>query len=102
MDAALIRLVTRAAREGLHLDPMDGHAHTAGTAAPDTLNRLRARRDDITALLAGGCAACGATPWIREHDTSIPWCRPHARQRGEQLLRHERPDLLADDRRPAP
>jgi len=95
MDTQLIRLLTTAHRTGLTFTHdttrviVTGHPHD-----PTVVDQLRARRDDIHTLLAGPCAACGAPPWIHEHGTGIPWCRPDAQRRGVQLLTHERPDLV--------
>lgn len=97
MERDLVKLITRAVRDRTTFTLVDGHVELAGARPPDPLlAELRARRDDIHALLAGNCAACDDPPWIHEADTSIPWCRPCARHRGLQLLRHERPDLLEE------
>lgn len=92
MDLTLIRLITRATRAGTELAITNGQLRVRG-APPETLDQLRTRRDDLIALLTGPCAACGDPPWIHEHATGIPWCRPCARLRGTQLLRHEHPNL---------
>lgn len=94
MDTDLVKLLTRAVREGLEIALIDGIPSMRGHASPATIDTLRERRWDVQQLLAGGCAACGAPPWIHEHGTSIPWCRPCARRRGLQLLRHEHPELI--------
>lgn len=93
MDTALIRLLTRATREGVELELTDNGLAVRHAQAV-TLDELRQRRDDVITLLTGQCAACGRPPWIREADTLVPWCRACANLRGTQLLRHERPDLL--------
>lgn len=95
MDHALIRLLTRAARAGAELTTNDNQVHIRGLNDPELLAELRTHRDAIRTLLTSDtCAACNTPHWIHEHVTGIPWCRPHANQRGTQLLRHEAPHLL--------
>lgn len=93
---ALLQLLTRAARTGLTLE-LDGDRVVARGNPGNLRDELREHRDQIRALLAGNCANCNATPWIHEHATAIPWCRPCAGQRGLALLRHEHPELLEQE-----
>jgi hypothetical protein len=96
MDHDLIRLLSRAAHAGTELTLDGDRVRITGHRDPTTIAALRARRDDIHTLLAGPCAHCGSPPWIHEHATGIPWCRPCARHRGHQLLRHEHPHLTSE------
>lgn len=94
MDTTTIRLLTVAVRAGLSFTLDGDRVVVTGTPPSELLATLRAARPSIQQLLTGPCAACDAEPWIHEADTRIPWCRPDARRRGEQLLRAERPDLF--------
>lgn len=94
MDRPLIILLTRATRAGATFRLEHGRVQMTGQPGDDIVNELRTHRVAITALLAGNCANCDSPPWIHEHATAIPWCRPCAGRRGTALLRHEHPELL--------
>ena len=92
MDMTLIKTITRAHLAGTEFTIHDNELLVRGTPPPPELvdQRLAVRQ----MLTSDACAACGRPHWIREHGTAIPWCRPCAQQRGTQLLRRERPDLM--------
>lgn len=97
MDGHAIRLLTQAAHHGATVIIHDNTVRIRGiTNLPDELrHELHTHAQRIRRIVtADHCAACFTRTWIHEANTHIPWCRPHANRRGEQLLRHEHPNLL--------